>query len=360
MPAVHQGAGPDDRRDPRRQRPEPRRAAVDRRPARRRGGLGVRRPLARTTAAPPTPRRRCPPTSTRRSPSPRRRAEEFPLGDDWTALAAVGAHGDLVGTAVDEAARRRTEPPATSTLAQADLLRRPADGRRRGAVRARRHGHRHVERAARAGRRRERHHRRCRRRLPAHGDGWAFTAFVGDVYRDGANDVALYEVADRRRHAPPPRLSAVALGELVDRVDLGSGCRGRRTPSGRSATAAIGSVSHCSTAAPIADVTSLAVGSTKAAPMATRATPTVDALVRACMRVEGVGEAHDADGAEQHEHGAAERDGLADHSPRPSMKRAITDVLTNDTRASTTAAGRKAPRAGVHGVDDDQAHAGRR
>ncbi len=122
------------------------------------------------------------------------RAEDFPLGDDWTALAAVGAHGDLVGTAVDEAALGAPSRLDVE-LAQADeLADLPTDDGEvpfvlagtitgtsseppelvvavNGTIAGVTGGYRR------------------------HGDGWAFTAFVGDVYRDGANDVALYEVA---------------------------------------------------------------------------------------------------------------------------------------------------------------------
>src|SRR5207344_3228085 len=46
------------------------------------------------------------------------RAEEFPYGDDWTALAAVGDDGDLVGRAVADLTVGA--PSAyTATLAQA-------------------------------------------------------------------------------------------------------------------------------------------------------------------------------------------------------------------------------------------------
>ena len=38
-------------------------------------------------------------------------------------------------------------------------------------------------------------HRRRRRRLPARRRRLGVHGFVGDVYRDGANDVELYEVA---------------------------------------------------------------------------------------------------------------------------------------------------------------------
>ena len=74
-------------------------------------------------------RRRCRPTSTAAIAIAARRAEEFPHGDDWTALAAVGEHGDLVGR---EVADLEVGAPSEwrATLDQADAVRRPADRRR--------------------------------------------------------------------------------------------------------------------------------------------------------------------------------------------------------------------------------------
>ncbi len=123
-----------------------------------------------------------------------RRAEEFPYGDDWTALAAVGENGDLVGH--DASEFTVGEPSAYSaTLAQEGLLddlptadgtepfvlagtvlgasTEPPEllaainGRLAGVV---------------GGYRPE-------------GDGWAFTGYVADFYREGANEVTLYEVS---------------------------------------------------------------------------------------------------------------------------------------------------------------------
>ena len=122
-----------------------------------------------------------------------RRRDDFPYGDDWMALAAVGDNGDLVGTAVadlelgDRSVRR-------ATLDQADLfdalptedhelpfvlagtvtggsseppeLVAAVNGTVAGVI----GGYR-----------------------PS-GDGWAFTGYVADLYVAGRNDVALYEV----------------------------------------------------------------------------------------------------------------------------------------------------------------------
>jgi hypothetical protein len=123
-----------------------------------------------------------------------RRADDFPGGDGWAALAAVGEHADLVGTAVDEPSlgqpsRLRVE------LAQADeLAELPTDDGELPFVLAGTVTGTSSEPpellvavngtvAGVAG------------GYEPDGDGWTFGAFVGDVFRDGANDVALYEVA---------------------------------------------------------------------------------------------------------------------------------------------------------------------
>jgi hypothetical protein len=126
----------------------------------------------------------------------RRRAEDFPHGDDWTAMAAVGDHGDLIGRRVDELT---VGAPSSyqATLEQDELLRNlptgdgtmpfvlagtvtttdgsadeppellaAVNGTLAGVV----GGYR-----------------------PA-GDGWDFTGYVADFYREGANVVGLYEV----------------------------------------------------------------------------------------------------------------------------------------------------------------------
>ncbi len=123
-----------------------------------------------------------------------RRAEEFRYGDDWTALAAVGPDGDLVGQRV---ADLDVGPPSTweARLDQAELLDdlptaagelplvlagsvaasgdaeppellAAVNGRIAGVV----GGYR-----------------------PA-SDRWLFNGYVADFYRDGANEVQLYEV----------------------------------------------------------------------------------------------------------------------------------------------------------------------
>ena len=99
-PAVRQGARSGRGGDRRPERPDHRRAALAHRPPRCRRRLGDGRPLAVRRqpgdggAEGEHGRRR---TCWRSRPA---RVEEFPHGDDWTALAAVGPHGDLVGRRV--------------------------------------------------------------------------------------------------------------------------------------------------------------------------------------------------------------------------------------------------------------------
>jgi Sulfatase len=126
-----------------------------------------------------------------------RRAADFPHGDDWTALAAVGDNGELVGRRVDDLA---VGAPSTyrATLEQADLFGDlpTADGTMpfvlAGTVSATNgSGAEPPELLAGVngtlagvvgGYR------------PAAG-GWDFTGYVADLYREGANEIALYEVA---------------------------------------------------------------------------------------------------------------------------------------------------------------------
>jgi hypothetical protein len=123
------------------------------------------------------------------------RSEQFPHGDGWTGLAAVGDNGDLVGRSVAEFGQG--EPSAyRAQLSQADLFGElpTDDGRAPFVVSGRAWG------AAGSAAPPE---------LLVAVNGqlagvvggyrpdrsqWKFTGFVGDVYRDGANEVALYEV----------------------------------------------------------------------------------------------------------------------------------------------------------------------
>jgi hypothetical protein len=125
-----------------------------------------------------------------------RRAEDFPHGDDWTALAAVGENGDLIGRRVDDFT---VGAPSSyrATLEQDELLRdlptaegtmpfvlagtvTAADGSTEeppelvAAVNGTLAGVVGGYRSA--------------------GGGWDFTGYVADFYREGANVVGLYEV----------------------------------------------------------------------------------------------------------------------------------------------------------------------
>jgi hypothetical protein len=124
----------------------------------------------------------------------RRRAEEFPYGDDWTALAAVGENGDLVGRNVGEFTVG--EPSAyTARLDQQDLLRDlpTADGTEPFVLAGTVSGASTEPPELLAA---------INGRLAGvvggyrpDGSGWAFTGYVADFYREGANDVTLYEVS---------------------------------------------------------------------------------------------------------------------------------------------------------------------
>jgi hypothetical protein len=123
-----------------------------------------------------------------------RRAEDFPHGDDWIALAAVGQHGALVGRSVadlevgapsrldaridqralfDEVPTPRGEVPLVLTgvvsgsEAEPPELLVAIDGTIAGVV----GGYR------------------------SRGDGWGFRGYVADLYGEGASSVVLYEVA---------------------------------------------------------------------------------------------------------------------------------------------------------------------
>jgi len=123
----------------------------------------------------------------------RDRSAQFPNGDDWVGLAAVGDHGELVGRDVDEFAAgdpsewsialRDAElfaslPSETgqAPFALTGTVTGSADppellvainGRLAGVV----GGYR------------------------PDGDGWSFYGYVADLYREGSNEVTVYEVA---------------------------------------------------------------------------------------------------------------------------------------------------------------------
>ena len=185
VPLFIKAPGQVDGRGPRRQRPEPstccRRSSTSSTPT----STGSSTATRCSTAARRTPRRRCRPTSTAAIAIAARRAEQFPHGDDWMALAAVGEHGDLVGTRRRRARRRRAER----------VVRHARPGRRcsaalptddgRVAVRARRPGDRAGEPA-----------RSCSPRSTARSPASSaatgrataagtFTGYVADRYRRG-------------------------------------------------------------------------------------------------------------------------------------------------------------------------------
>lgn len=121
-----------------------------------------------------------------------RRAGQFPHGDDWIGLAAVGEHGELVGRDVAELT---TGPPAERTieLAQEDLFASlPTDeGQAPFVLVGRVEGRRPESELVVA----------INGRIagvlggfkPVNG-GWATSGYVADLYRPGANEVAVYEV----------------------------------------------------------------------------------------------------------------------------------------------------------------------
>jgi hypothetical protein len=123
----------------------------------------------------------------------RKRAEEFPYGDDWIALAAVGPNGDLVGrevadvplgtpseftVSIDQQSEFAQVPSRDLELpyaisgrvdgpAQPPELLAAINGRIAGVI----GGYR-----------------------PA-GEGWEFIGYLADLYRLGHNEVAVYEVS---------------------------------------------------------------------------------------------------------------------------------------------------------------------
>jgi hypothetical protein len=122
------------------------------------------------------------------------RAQQFPHGDDWTGLAAVGEHGDLVGRAVADLPQG--DPSAVrAVLGQAELFASlpTEDGRMPFVLGGRASGGGGESpppellvavNGTLAG---------VVGGYRPDGDGWTFTGFVGEVYREGSNDVRLFE-----------------------------------------------------------------------------------------------------------------------------------------------------------------------
>ena len=182
----------------RRQRPDHRRAAVDRRPARRRGRLGVRRPLA-VRRQPAHIRRRVSTDVEAVLAIAAARAEEFPYGDDWI--------GPGRGRRARRSRRAGTSPSSPSGPPSELRARRrpgravgrccrPATG---GAVRTRGHGHRATGSDEPAGGllgRGQRDARRRRRRVPPlRRTAGTSPATSPTSTVEGRNEVVLYEVA---------------------------------------------------------------------------------------------------------------------------------------------------------------------
>lgn len=123
-----------------------------------------------------------------------RRSEQFPHGDGWAGLAAVGEHGDLVGRAVDDLSVGAPSELDATLVDEALFADLPTPAGTAPLVIA---GHLadtpeppgsellvavNGEIAGVVG-----GYRPSR-------EGWAFDGYVGDVYREGANTVDLYEV----------------------------------------------------------------------------------------------------------------------------------------------------------------------
>jgi hypothetical protein len=130
------------------------------------------------------------------------RAEQF-HGDDWIGLAAVGAAGDLVGRDVDELT---VGPPSElrAEFEQAELLERlpTADGTAPFVLTGTVTGQTESDdppddlvvaiNGTLAG---------VVGDFQGSSRGWAFTGYVADLYRDGRNEVRLYEVERTRSGA---------------------------------------------------------------------------------------------------------------------------------------------------------------
>ena len=121
-----------------------------------------------------------------------RRARQFPYGDDWTALAAVGENGDLVGKQVTSF---DVGDPSeyTVTLADSNLFADlPTDNGQMPFVL-----HGTVTGEAQPAEMVAAVNGRIAGIVGGYrpsGGGWTFIGYVADFYRDGANEVAVYEV----------------------------------------------------------------------------------------------------------------------------------------------------------------------
>ena len=199
MPFFLKVAGQRDGHRRRRRRDHGRRAPHAHGRARHRDRLGDGRPLpARRQRA-----RRSSPSWTRRRRAVRGRATatptDFPHGWDWTALAAVGEHGALVGTPVADLevggsraawVGRRTTRTTFDVAAHDDGRGAPARHRRHRRAPASDEPPPGRHRGQRHGGRRHRRLRPRRRRVDLQLDARARTSC------DGANEIEAYEVTE--------------------------------------------------------------------------------------------------------------------------------------------------------------------
>jgi hypothetical protein len=125
-----------------------------------------------------------------------RRAEQFPKGDDWVALAAVGENGDLVGRQVGDLAIGSPSEYRAALGQEALFADLPtADGKMPFVLAGRARGPDGTKEeppelvaavngtvaGAIGG-------------YSPQGNGWQFFGYVADFYREGANQVDVYEV----------------------------------------------------------------------------------------------------------------------------------------------------------------------
>ena len=120
-----------------------------------------------------------------------RRSEQFPNGDDWIGLAAVGTNGDLVGREVAELAVGSDSDYTASIDQRAQFAELPtAQGEMPFVISGTVEGGDDPPELLVA----------VNGRLAgviggyvADGGGWTFIGYLADMYRPGSNDVAVYE-----------------------------------------------------------------------------------------------------------------------------------------------------------------------
>ena len=122
-----------------------------------------------------------------------RRSEQFPYGDDWIGLAAVGENGDLVGRHVAEF-EAGADSDYVATIDQSDQFAElpTADGEMPLVVSGRVDGPTQPPELLVAV------NGRIAGVLGGYvpdGGGWTFIGYLADLYRPGSNDVAVYEAS---------------------------------------------------------------------------------------------------------------------------------------------------------------------